>query len=351
MSDWLNLFVPGRLCLFGEHSDWAGAYLQFRETPGYCIAVGTNQGIYARVRQQENQLIVRSILPNNQQQSLSLPLESEQLLAEAKKGNFWSYVAGTFYEVWQNYPIKGLEIDCYHMDLPLKKGLSSSAAICVLVAKACNEIYNLDLTKQQEMELAYRGETLTPSHCGRMDQICAFGQIPTFLTFDGEELEIEPISLNSSFHYLIVDLQGQKDTVTILRDLNAQFCVQKGEFTQGIRRALGSLNQGITAQAKQALIAGNAEKLGELMREAQEIFDRLIAPASPRELQAPKLHHLLNYSPIQNLILGGKGVGSQGDGTAQLLTRSAEARTLTQSIIEKDLGLPCLNLTLQTKEK
>ncbi|MFB2897256.1 mevalonate kinase [Aerosakkonemataceae cyanobacterium BLCC-F50] len=347
----LNLFVPGRLCLFGEHSDWAGAYPQFRETPGYCIAVGTNQGIYARVRQQENQLIVRSILPNNQQQSLFLPLESEQLLAEAKKGNFWSYVAGTFHEILHNYPINGLEIDCYRMDLPLKKGLSSSAAICVLVAQACNQIYNLNLAKQQEMDLAYRGETLTPSRCGRMDQICAFGQIPTFLTFDGKALEIEPIPLNGSFYYLIVDLKGRKDTVTILRDLNAQFCAEQGEFTQGIRRALGSLNQEITAQAKQALIAGNAEKIGELMKEAQEIFDRLIAPASPTELQAPKLHNLLNYSPIQNLIWGGKGVGSQGDGTAQLLTRSAEARTLTQSIIEKDLGLPCLNLTLQTKDK
>lgn len=346
MSDWLNLFVPGRLCLFGEHSDWAGAYLQFRETPGYCIAVGTNQGIYARVRKQENQLIVSSLLSNNQQKTLSLPLNADNLLAQAKKGDFWSYVAGTFYEIWQNYPIAGLEIDCYRMDLPLKKGLSSSAAICVLVAHACNQIYNLGLAKQEEMNLAYSGETLTPSRCGRMDQICAFGQIPMFLTFDGEELAIEPIPLTSSFHYLIVDLQGQKDTVTILQDLNAQFCGEKGEFTKGIRRALGSLNQEITVQAKQALIAGNAQKIGELMREAQEIFDRLIAPASPRELLAPKLHHLLNYSPIQNLIWGGKGVGSQGDGTAQLLTRSAEARTLAQSIIEKDLGLPCLNLTL-----
>ena len=349
MSDWLNLFVPGRLCLFGEHSDWAGAYLQFRETPGYCIAVGTNQGIYARVRQQENQLIVRSILPNNQQQSLSLPLEAKQLLARAKTGDFWSYIAGTFYEIWQEYPINGLEIDCYQMDLPLKKGLSSSAAICVLVAHACNQIYHLNLSQHQEMELAYRGETLTPSRCGRMDQICAFGQIPMFLTFDGEGLEIEAIPINNTFHYLIVDLQGQKDTVTILRDLNAQFCSEQDNLTIGIRRALGSLNQEITAQARQALIAGNEEKLGELMREAQEIFDRLIAPISPRELLAPKLHHLLNYAPIQNLIWGGKGVGSQGDGTAQLLTRSTESRTLTQSIIEKDLGLPCLILTIESR--
>ncbi len=25
-ADSVELFVPGRLCLFGEHSDWAGSY-------------------------------------------------------------------------------------------------------------------------------------------------------------------------------------------------------------------------------------------------------------------------------------------------------------------------------------
>ena len=29
-----------------------------------------------------------------------------------------------------------------------------------------------------EMELAFKGETTTPSKCGRMDQCCAFGQTP-----------------------------------------------------------------------------------------------------------------------------------------------------------------------------
>ena len=41
------LFVPGRLCLFGEHSDWAGAYRRTHPeiTPGHCLVVGTDQGL------------------------------------------------------------------------------------------------------------------------------------------------------------------------------------------------------------------------------------------------------------------------------------------------------------------
>lgn len=244
-----------------------------------------------------------------------------------------------------DYPLPGLEIDCYRMDLPLKKGLSSSAAICVLVVQACNQLYGLELDRGEEMELAYRGETLTPSRCGRMDQVCAFGQVPMFLTFDGEDLAMEAISLGGIFYYLIVDLQGTKDTIAILRNLNAQF-LGASSLAAGVRRALGPLNQQLLDQARQALSDGDAPLVGELMVEAQVIFDQLVAPACPTELAAPKLHQVLEYPPLQELIWGGKGVGSQGDGTAQLLIKGPEERNRAQSIIENDLGLTCLNLTL-----
>ena len=60
------------------------------------------------------------------------------LLAEAEKGSFFSYAAGVAYQILTNYRVQGLEIDNYLTDLPVKKGLSSSAAICVLVARAFN---------------------------------------------------------------------------------------------------------------------------------------------------------------------------------------------------------------------
>ena len=43
----IELFVPGRLCLFGEHSDWAGFYrITNKEIePGRAIVTGIEQGI------------------------------------------------------------------------------------------------------------------------------------------------------------------------------------------------------------------------------------------------------------------------------------------------------------------
>ena len=57
-----------------------------------------------------------------------------------------------------HYRVGGLEIDNFETDLPLKKGLSSSAAFCVLVARAFDRVYNLRLTVRGEMECAFAGE-------------------------------------------------------------------------------------------------------------------------------------------------------------------------------------------------
>ena len=48
----VEIFVPGRLCLFGEHSDWAGRYTLNNPDvlAGKAIVTGINLGIYANAR-------------------------------------------------------------------------------------------------------------------------------------------------------------------------------------------------------------------------------------------------------------------------------------------------------------
>lgn len=56
----VRLSVPGRLCLFGEHSDWAADYGIHR---GFCIVTGTDQGITAMARPSD-QFVVETKLPD-----------------------------------------------------------------------------------------------------------------------------------------------------------------------------------------------------------------------------------------------------------------------------------------------
>ena len=68
-------------------------------------------------------------------------------------------------------------------------------------------------------------------------------------------------------------------------------------------------------------------------------------------MTAPVLNRVLNYEPLKPHIWGGKGVGSQGDGTAQFLARSEADQQAVIEIIERDLKMSCLKLTLSAGAK
>lgn len=320
------LFVSGRVCLFGEHSDWAA---QYGVHPGYCIVIGTDQGLTATAAPAD-EFSVESPVPDakgrwsGRVRMMRCPMQLDALLAAAQdEQEFFRYCAGTAHEVMRAYDVPGgmhLRID--KMDLPLRKGVSSSAAVCILVAQAFDRLFSLGLFPHELMDMAYRGEVLTGSQCGRMDQACIYGKVPVLLSFRKEgHPRVEPLSPGGQMHLFIVDLAGQKDTVRILEDLRKDYL-----RSDEIQQALGKENESIVRQACRLLGAGDAQGLGELMRFAQETFDRLVGPHSPEQLASPLLHRLLEDEELSARTYGGKGVGSQGDGTAQFVARSRRDR-------------------------
>jgi len=344
----IQISVPGRLCLFGEHSDWAGEYRtsDLSIEAGHCIAIGTNQSINATIQHHPSNFVMTSILPTGEVIGPhAVEMNEDALLREAKKGEFFSYSAGVAYYYYKKYDVGGLIIH-NQMDLPIKRGLSSSAAICVLTARAFNRVYELGLTVRDEMEYAYLGETFAGSECGRMDQVCAYGCVPVFLTFDGDKMSVEKLSPQKPIYMIIVDLKSGKDTRKILSDLNKCLRDETEEIGECVRYALGTRNKDILFRAKQAINEGDSRKIGELMTEAQKVFDEFVQPACPEELTAPKLHRVLTYPKIKHLIWGGKGVGSQGDGSAQFVARGEEER---EKIIEilKELDVECFKLNIE----
>ena len=196
------------------------------------------------------------------------------------------------------------------------------------------------------MELAYQGEILTGSECGRMDQVCAYGEVPVFLTFDGNDMQVEQLFPQSPLYFVVVDLKAGKDTKRILADLNHYFMNGHKKLRDRLRYALGYGNAQILSKARRAIIKGDGKTVGFLMNEAQVVFDQLVAPICPAELTAPKLHRVLSYSPIQELIWGGKGVGSQGDGSAQFVAKGPEEQDEICRRLDT-LDVDCFKFTIQ----
>ena len=343
----IHLFVPGRLCLFGEHSDWAGMYRTVNSDieKGQAIVSGVEQGIYATAEKADRFIITTS--PDfPEKESWECEMDSSKLLEVAQQGGYFSYVAGVASYINDNYRVGGVKITIEKRDLPIKSGLSSSAAICVLVARAFNQLYLLRMNIKGEMQAAFRGEQRTPSRCGRLDQACAYGVKPVQMEFDGVEIDSKPIRVGSTFHWVIANLMASKDTIKILADLGKAYPFANTDAEKKVQEALGRDNTEIVSKAKDLLIKGDAEGLGRLMKEAQALFDEKVAPMCS-ELEAPVLHSVLKDPYISELTWGGKGVGSQGDGTVQFLAKDEKSAQKLQEYLKNEKGMPSFLLTLK----
>lgn len=343
-----EIFVPGRLCMFGEHSDWAGKYrtMNAEIEPGAAIVTGTEQGITATI-EKSDKFEMCSTAPEISDiwVDFSCPMNAATLKEIAHSGSFFSYCAGVASYMLEWYNVGGVKITLTSMTLPMKSGLSSSAAICVLVTRAFNQLYGLNLSTLGEMNIAYWGELRTASRCGRLDQACAFGVRPVLMNFDGEEITVDRLSVKKTLYWVFADLCADKDTIRILKDLNRGFPFADNEKERMIQEALGKDNKEITSKAIEYIREGKLEELGSLMTYAQRVFDEKVAPMCPSQLTSPVLHRTLEDPNIKTLTYGGKGVGSQGDGSIQFLAKDAECQ---EKLIEylTSLGMRPFKLTI-----
>jgi UTP-glucose-1-phosphate uridylyltransferase/mevalonate kinase len=323
----IKLFVPGRLCLFGEHSDWAGRYngQNADVLSGKAIVTGIDLGIYARAEICED-FHVRSFNAFGEKVEFRCPMHTANLRTAALEEEFFGYCCGVAAYLRENYHVNGIYIDITKVTLPVKKGLSSSAAITVLVAKAFNELYELALSTRGIMKVAYSGERLTKSRCGRLDQACAYGTVPVLMEFSDEDITVDKLKVGKNLYWVFADLCAKKNTKKILADLSKAYPFAQTKQDEALQYALGEANHKIISEAVEALERGEDKRLGELMTAAQKLFDENVAPACPDELNAPVLHSVLNDANIKNWIYGGKGVGSQGDGTVQFLAKDKESQ-------------------------
>ena len=198
------------------------------------------------------------------------------------------------------------------------------------------------------MELAYQGEITTPSRCGRMDQGCAFGNRAVLMDVrrrpHGHERDAGRRRTCTSSSWTC---RRKKDTIEILNRLNRCYPFAESDVERGVQELLGPINKRIVHQAVEALRAGDA-------RAPRRADDRGAGVLRPlRHARLPRGADRAGAAPRAQL----RAARSRTSGAARASARRATARRSSWpaapadqqaviEIIERDLGMPCLTLTL-----
>ena len=384
--------MPGRVCLVGEHSDWA-AISDYNKTSGLnatglALICPTDQGIHISARMSPPSSITDDaillqhldftytttsrqdcLLQFNFHHIVITPISELLDKIEPQDRQFVMYIVGVLKQLFSNQTIMskiektGQSLIChnYNTTLPMGKGVSSSAAISVLITRIFNTCYQLGLSIEEEINIAFQGERSIGSECGKLDHGCAYGDVAVCLSMRfniDSSVTVEKfikrkevaIQEGAKIYMLLIDLNAKKDTIKILKDLNKAFTKENSEVNddlfQNARNYLLRENHDICERALQFVEEKNAQALGQLLSHAQNEFDKNLQPLCPEELTAPILHSVLNDTLVQTLIFGGKGVGSGGDGSCIVCCKGFEERELLKNHLESTCNMPCLYLTL-----
>lgn len=289
--------APGRLCLLGEHCDWAG---------GAAIVVPMDREIRVRAR----------LADHTRATAL---LEGQELVWSPGADPGALFLVPVVLDELAERTGRSISAEIHiEGELLPGRGFSSSAAVAVALVRALAELHGLVLDAGEVADAAWRAEHLRAGvNCGRLDPLACAHALPLYLEFDGEGYRAEPVP--ARLDLAVGAFRAPRDTHAILESLGRHF---RGEVPlrdfEAVRRvgAVRSGIEGFAAQARharRALLDGDLVALGGAMNTCQEIYEEEWMDTLPA-LRAPGLVRAVRALRASGA-LGAKFSGAGGDGS------------------------------------
>jgi galactokinase len=296
-------FAPGRANLLGAHLDYNG---------GCVMPVALSKGTYAVVAPRADGMLVAASeqFPGER---VELPLTA---LAPGRTRGWSAYLEGALWSAQQDWgPLPGIELQVA-ADLPMAKGLSSSASIECVVVRAVADLLGVRPGDDALIRVAHAAETrYVGVRCGILDQTAIFlGRANAVLHFDCTELTREHLPLDaraalvavmdsgtarglatSAFNQRVAEstralaaLQEALPGVACLRDVSrADFVRHGGRLPAVLQRRVRHVidEQERTERGAAALRRGDLAEFGAMMSAAHVSLRDLYEVSTP-ELDA-----------------------------------------------------------------
>jgi len=231
----LLISAPGRVNLIGEHVDYNN---------GIVLPVTVDRRIWLAVKPLEKPLLCISALDLGEDIEIDLKNLAARVDTESKPLPLWSLYPAAVAWVFQSkgYPVNGLEV-CIASNLPMRAGLSSSAAIEVAFALAFQTVAEIKMERMQLAQLCQTAEnSYIGVHCGLMDQFAvSHGVARHALFFDTCSLAWQPIPLPLETVLVVADSGKKRELAKSAYNQRQQECQLAVEFLNKQNPAIHSL--------------------------------------------------------------------------------------------------------------
>lgn len=237
---------PGRVNIIGEHTDY---------NEGFVLPAAIDKAVYVAVGKREDDRIELHSLEFNDTYKTTVSGIAP------RKGQWTNYVLGVVAQFLKRGHVIGgfnLVIDG---EVPFGAGLSSSAAVECATAFALNELFGLNVPKEDLIFITQKAEhEYAKVMCGIMDQFASmFGKKDHVVKLDCKTMDYE---------YVPLKLEGYK---ILLLNTNVKHSLSDSEYN--VRRQ--QCEEGV------ALVKAHHPEVASLRDVTLEMLDRYVALIAP----------------------------------------------------------------------
>ncbi|EEX34179.1 MULTISPECIES: galactokinase [Vibrio] len=273
--------APGRVNLIGEHTDY---------NDGFVLPCAINyQTVVAAAKRDDSRVRVIAVDYDDQVDEFDI---TEEITFQQDK--MWAnYIRGVVkFLLQRGYDIQGADL-AVSGNVPQGAGLSSSAALEVVIGQTFKVLYNLEMT---QAEVALNGQQaeneFVGCNCGIMDQMISAEAMENHaMLLDCRSLETQPVSMPEDVAVMIINSNKQRGLVgseyntrreqcetaaqrfgvKALRDVtieqfNAQSDILDDVVAKRARHVITENDR--TLEAADALRANDLTRMGELMAQS-----------------------------------------------------------------------------------
>jgi galactokinase len=331
--------APGRVNLIGEHTDYNGGYVLPTALP-----------------QETRVLMARRADRTVRARSLDIGAETLAAFdigAETRTQTWIDYVQGVTWALAE----RGSNLSGFDMlvtsNVPIGKGLSSSASLEVAVGRGLRDMFQPDLSDVDIAMLGHRAETaFVGAPVGIMDQmVCSLGDRKTALFLDAWTQAYEKLPLPADIELGVIDsgiahahASGEYRTRRReCEDAAARLGVDKlRDVTLGDLPRIERLPEPLNRRARH-VVTENARVLAAvdaIRRSDAATLGRLFleSHASMRddfEVSLPEIDRLVEISAADPRTYGARLTGGGFGGAVVVLCRQGEAADSVRAVVEQ----------------